>query len=241
MSLPEPAEQNLLQQTWTWLFLLTETVAGHDFDLDDRVDEPLAHRSEEADRCRDRRCMRRRSMCSSPPTTSRTISWSGPSSPRPASIIPICGCGCWMTGRGNGCESSPRNWVHITSAVSKGLHAKAGNVNNGLAHALSTGRRPQFILLLDADFTVSRNILQRTLGLFEAEDVAIVQTPQHFFNPDPIQSSLLGATAWPDEQRFFFNYLLEAKDAWAPRSVAEHPPWCACRRWRRSAAWRPRR
>ena len=44
--------------------------------------------------------------------------------------------------------------------------------------------------------------------------MAIVQTPQHFFNPDPIQSSLLGAKAWPDEQRFFFNYLLEAKDAW---------------------------
>ncbi|MGI8569008.1 MAG: glycosyltransferase [Methylocella sp.] len=33
----------------------------------------------------------------------------------------------------------------------KGKHAKAGNVNNGLKHALSSGRRPAFILLLDAD------------------------------------------------------------------------------------------
>jgi cellulose synthase (UDP-forming) len=95
-----------------------------------------------------------------------------------------------------------------------GLHAKAGNVNNGLAHALAVGRRPEFVLLLDADFAANRQILQRTLGLFEAADVAIVQTPQHFFNPDPIQSSLLGSKVWPDEQRFFFNFLLEAKDAW---------------------------
>ena len=28
MSLPEPAEQNLMQQTWTWLFLLSETMTG---------------------------------------------------------------------------------------------------------------------------------------------------------------------------------------------------------------------
>ena len=106
-------------------------------------------------------------MFSSPPTTSRTISWSGPLSPRPASIIPICGCGCWMTGRGNGCEQLAEELgAHYVCRV-KGLHAKAGNVNNGLSHALSTGRRPQFVLLLDADFTVSRNILQRTLGLFD--------------------------------------------------------------------------
>ena len=96
----------------------------------------------------------------------------------------------------------------------KGEHAKAGNVNEGLKQALSVGRRPEFLLLLDADFVPARHILQRTLPLFEEPDVGIVQTPQHFFNPDPIQSNLLCATTWPDEQRFFFNYLLESKDAW---------------------------
>ncbi len=96
----------------------------------------------------------------------------------------------------------------------KGKHAKAGNVNNGLEHALTTGRRPEFILLLDADFIPSRIILKRTLGLFDLPDVGIVQTPQHFFNPDPIQSNLLCATVWPDEQRFFFETLLPSKDAW---------------------------
>jgi cellulose synthase (UDP-forming) len=96
----------------------------------------------------------------------------------------------------------------------KGRHAKAGNVNNGLKHALTTGRRPEFILLLDAAFIPSRIILKRTLGLFDSPDVGIVQTPQHFFNPDPTQSNLLCATVWPDEQRFFFETLLPSKDAW---------------------------
>lgn len=96
----------------------------------------------------------------------------------------------------------------------KGQHAKAGNVNNGLTRALAAGRPPSFILLLDADFVPNVNILKRTLGLFAEPDVGIVQTPQHFFNPDPIQTNLLCASAWPDEQRFFFEILMPAKDAW---------------------------
>jgi cellulose synthase (UDP-forming) len=103
--------------------------------------------------------------------------------------------------------------AHYTFRV-KGRHAKAGNVNHGLAVACATGRRPEFVLLLDADFVPSARILRRTLPLFEEADVGIVQTPQHFFNADPIQSNLLCAKAWPDEQRFFFNHLLASKDAW---------------------------
>lgn len=99
-------------------------------------------------------------------------------------------------------------------ARSKGKHAKAGNVNNGVQHALRTDRPPAFFLLLDADFIPHRNILRRTLGLFDDTSVGIVQTPQHFFNPDPVQSNLLCSAVWPDEQRFFFNCLLPSKDAW---------------------------
>lgn len=95
-----------------------------------------------------------------------------------------------------------------------GKHAKAGNINNGLEIALKEGGRPQFILLLDADFIPAKKILKRILPLFEEEDVGIVQTPQHFFNPDPIQANLLSSSVWPDEQRFFFNYLMPSKDAW---------------------------
>jgi len=95
-----------------------------------------------------------------------------------------------------------------------GKHAKAGNVNNGVAIALKTGRLPKFMLLLDADFVPHRSILKRTLGLFADPRIGIVQTPQHFFNPDPVQSNLVCSTVWPDEQRFFFNVVLPCKDAW---------------------------
>jgi cellulose synthase (UDP-forming) len=103
--------------------------------------------------------------------------------------------------------------VHYVSRTN-GKHAKAGNVNNALQVALQTGRAPEFVLLLDADFVPKRRLLLRTLPLFDVADVGIVQTPQHFFNPDPLQANLLCATSWPDEQRLFFNELMPCKDAW---------------------------
>jgi cellulose synthase (UDP-forming) len=119
-------------------------------------------------------------------------------------------------------DDGARDWVralaeahgaHYARRV-KGKHAKAGNVNNGLARALATGRRPAFILLLDADFVANKTILRRALPLFHADDVGIVQTPQHFFNPDPIQVNVFSPTVWPDEQRYFFNVLMPSLDAW---------------------------
>jgi len=96
----------------------------------------------------------------------------------------------------------------------KGKHAKAGNINEGMQQILREGRKPEFILLLDADFVPNGKILKRTLPLFEDANVGIVQTPQHFFNPDPVQSNLSCSSVWPDEQRFFFNVLMPSKDAW---------------------------
>lgn len=119
-------------------------------------------------------------------------------------------------------DDGARPWAEILAqdlgiqyiSRKNGTHAKAGNINNALDHALKTDRRPQFLLLLDADFIPHRNILRRTLGLFDDATVGIVQTPQHFFNADPIQSNLQCGHIWPDEQRFFFNALLPSKDAW---------------------------
>jgi cellulose synthase (UDP-forming) len=56
--------------------------------------------------------------------------------------------------------------------------------------------------------------LRRALSLFRADDVGIVQTPQHFINPDPMQSNLSMARVWPDEQRYFFDVVMASKDAW---------------------------
>jgi cellulose synthase (UDP-forming) len=92
--------------------------------------------------------------------------------------------------------------------------AKAGNINHALAHVAQLPDPPDFIAILDADFVPMPDFLARALCLFRDESVGIVQTPQHFINPDPIQTNLSADKVWPDEQRLFFDVLMPAKDAW---------------------------
>jgi len=93
-------------------------------------------------------------------------------------------------------------------------HAKAGNINNALRHLAALPDRPDFISILDADFVAKPQFLNRALSLMRDEDVGVVQTPQHFLNPDPIQANLSMGRVWPDEQRFFFDVVMASKDAW---------------------------
>ncbi len=92
--------------------------------------------------------------------------------------------------------------------------AKAGNINHALAILGRLPRPPQFISILDADFVPTARFLSRGMSLFHDPKVGIVQTPQHFINPDPIQTNLAIAGTWPDEQRYFFDIVMPAKDAW---------------------------
>ena len=91
--------------------------------------------------------------------------------------------------------------------------AKAGNLNNGLAVTSRETNAP-VILVLDADFAPRRDFLKRTVGLLSNPEVAVVQTPQFYYNPDPIQHNLLASRSWVDDQRFFFDIFQPAKDAW---------------------------
>ncbi|MDR6520737.1 cellulose synthase (UDP-forming) [Variovorax paradoxus] len=91
-------------------------------------------------------------------------------------------------------------------------HAKAGNLNNGLRLSAQTTNAP-FILVLDADFAPRRQIAYRMLGLFDDPKVGLVQTPQFYYNADPIQHNLRATDSWVDEQRVFFDVLQPAKDA----------------------------
>ncbi len=100
---------------------------------------------------------------------------------------------------------------YITRADNK--DAKAGNLNNGLALTAAQTNAP-VILVLDADFAPRRDFLKRTVGLLLNPDVAVVQTPQFYYNPDPIQHNLLAAQSWVDDQPFFFDIFQPAKDAW---------------------------
>lgn len=101
---------------------------------------------------------------------------------------------------------------HVTRPDNKA--AKAGNLNNGLAVTAQLSNAP-VILVLDADFAPRRDFLKRTVGLLLAEpDVGLVQTPQFYYNADPIQHNLLASRSWVDDQRFFFDVFQPAKDAW---------------------------
>lgn len=100
---------------------------------------------------------------------------------------------------------------HVERADNKG--AKAGNMNNALRLLAQEGA-PDFIAVLDADFVPHRNFLSRGLALFHDDTVGLVQTPQHFFNADPIQHNLGLSRSYPDEQRFFFDHLQPARDGW---------------------------
>ena len=89
-------------------------------------------------------------------------------------------------------------------------HGKAGNLN--YAYPRTDG---DFILCLDADFVVRPNLVYRTLGfLVYGPDVGLVQTPQHFRNPDPIQHNLFGGAAWTEETNYFMTVTQPCRDAW---------------------------
>lgn len=88
-------------------------------------------------------------------------------------------------------------------------HAKAGNINHALKYA-----RGSFFCIFDADFVPFRDFLKRTLPLFRTPFVGVVQTPQHFYNKDPIQINLHVPDDYPDEQRLFFDEMAASRDAW---------------------------
>jgi len=92
-------------------------------------------------------------------------------------------------------------------------HGKAGNMNATFWHLMALEEKPDAIGVLDADFVATPLFLRRAAALFHDPKVALVQTPQHFFNPDPIQLNLGDAARVPDEQRFFFDVVLASKDA----------------------------
>ena len=93
-------------------------------------------------------------------------------------------------------------------------HAKAGSINNALRRVAALATPPDYVAILDADFVPTPNFLTRAMTLFREDDVGVVQTPQHFANPDPMQRNLSLARVWPDEQRYFFDVIMASKDAW---------------------------
>lgn len=93
-------------------------------------------------------------------------------------------------------------------ARTENSHAKAGNLNNALAHT-----RAEFIAIFDADHAPAPAFLEETLGFFADPRVAFVQTPQDFYNLDSFQHRLdrHRSLVW-SEQTLFFRVIQAGKD-----------------------------
>ncbi|KQV24612.1 hypothetical protein ASC54_08770 [Yonghaparkia sp. Root332] len=94
--------------------------------------------------------------------------------------------------------------VHLQREIHD--HAKAGNLNNALAH--STG---ELIVTLDADMIPRADFLERTVGYFVDERLAYAQAPQAFHNEDPFQYNLFSGAALPNEQDLFMRGMQAGK------------------------------
>jgi cellulose synthase (UDP-forming) len=92
----------------------------------------------------------------------------------------------------------------IWSTRSEHTHAKAGNLN----HCLREYARGEIFLVLDADMIAKPNFLESTVGYFSDPNMALVQAPQVFYNPDPFQNNLQLYETIPNEQDFFMREVL---------------------------------
>ena len=86
-------------------------------------------------------------------------------------------------------------------------HRKAGNLNHALRQTSG-----EYVLVLDCDFIPLKTLISRTLGFFNDQLVAIVQTPQQYFTPD-FHSRNLGVEAlMPSDVDMFYNYQQVIRD-----------------------------
>lgn len=90
------------------------------------------------------------------------------------------------------------------------LHAKAGNLN----HAL-TVVDADLIAVLDADHVADADFLVRTVGYFDDPGLALVQTPQEFYNHDSFEhEAVTGDGERFHEQTLFYRVLQPGKNRW---------------------------
>ena len=89
-------------------------------------------------------------------------------------------------------------------------HAKAGNIN----HALEQVDSP-FVAIFDCDHVPTRSFLQLTMGWFLRDPrLAVVQTPQRCYSPDPFERNLDQFHAVPNEDDLFYSVVQDGNDFW---------------------------
>jgi cellulose synthase (UDP-forming) len=90
------------------------------------------------------------------------------------------------------------------------LHAKAGNINHALGSI-----RGEFVAIFDSDHVPSRSFLRSTLGwFFRDRSLGLVQTPHHFYSPDPFERNLGQFQTVPNEGELFHRLVQDGNDLW---------------------------
>lgn len=87
-------------------------------------------------------------------------------------------------------------------------YAKAGNLNHTIRQT-----QGELIVVFDADFVPTKNFLTRTVGFFQDNTVALVQTPQSFYNFDPITRNLGLENILTSEEEVFYRQIQPIRDA----------------------------
>jgi len=89
-------------------------------------------------------------------------------------------------------------------------HAKAGNIN----HALPQVDSP-YVALFDCDHVPTRSFLQLTMGwLLRDPKLALLQTPHHFYSPDPFERNLDQFRSVPSEDELYYSVVQDGNDLW---------------------------
>ncbi len=93
--------------------------------------------------------------------------------------------------------------------IARAEHAdsKAGNLNHALART-----HGEFVAIFDADHVADPRFLDRTLGYFSDPRLAVVQTPQEFFNVDSFEH-LRPKRALSNGASFFHRVVQRSRDA----------------------------
>ena len=90
------------------------------------------------------------------------------------------------------------------------FHAKAGNINTALKSLESP-----YVAIFDCDHVPTRSFLQMTIGWFLRDDnLAMLQTPHHFYSPDPFERNLGQFRIIPNEGELFYGIVQDGNDFW---------------------------
>jgi len=89
-------------------------------------------------------------------------------------------------------------------------HAKAGNLNHALQQTDG-----ELVAIFDCDHVPTRAFLKTSVGWFQRDPrCAMLQTPHHFFSPDPFERNLGTLRRIPNEGALFYGLVQDGNDFW---------------------------